>query len=161
MHIWTLNSMIGPLCLKEEDGALTELWFDTDGAPELEALPRKSAPTALLAEAEQQLNEYFAGLRTVFDLPLAPRGTAFQRAVWEALQEIPYGETRTYGELAAAIGHPKASRAVGGACHRNPIAILIPCHRVIGSNRALTGYAAGLDIKQSLLSLEGVECKGD
>ena len=110
----------------------------------------------LLDAAEAQLREYFAGARRTFDLPLAPHGTAFQQRVWAALRAIPYGETCTYGELAAAIGSPNASRAVGMANHRNPIPIIIPCHRVIGANGTLTGYAGGLEIKRKLLALEGI-----
>ena len=106
--------------------------------------------------APAQLREYFAGTRRTFDLPLAPRGTAFQQRVWAALRAIPYGETCTYGELAAAIGSPSASRAVGMANHHNPIPIVIPCHRVIGANGTLTGYAGGLEIKRKLLALEGI-----
>ena len=115
-----------------------------------------SVASPLLDAAEAQLREYFAGTRRTFDLPLAPRGTAFQQRVWAALRAIPYGETRTYGELAAAIGSPSASRAVGMANHHNPIPIVIPCHRVIGANGTLTGYAGGLEIKRKLLALEGI-----
>jgi methylated-DNA-[protein]-cysteine S-methyltransferase len=104
--------------------------------------------------AVTQLEEYFAGRRTRFDLPLAPRGTAFQRAVWGALTRIPYGETASYGDIARAIGKPAASRAIGGANHRNPIAIIIPCHRVIGADGSMTGYGGGLPRKQRLLALE-------
>lgn len=105
-------------------------------------------------EAQKQLEEYFSGKRTVFDLPLQPQGTEFQQAVWEALQEIPFDETRSYGDIAKAIGKPKAARAIGQANNRNPIAIVIPCHRVIGSNHQLTGYAGGLWRKEFLLDLE-------
>ena len=115
-----------------------------------------SVASPLLDAAEAQLREYFAGTRRTFDLPLAPRGTAFQQRVWAALRAIPYGETRTYGELAAAIGSPSASRAVGMANHHNPIPIVIPCHRVIGANGTLTGYTGGLEIKRKLLALEGI-----
>lgn len=108
----------------------------------------------LLLRAAEELGEYFAGRRRSFTLPLAPRGTEFQQRVWEALRRIPCGETRTYGEIARAIGQPRACRAVGMANNRNPIAILIPCHRVIGSDGSLTGYAAGIGIKQRLLELE-------
>jgi methylated-DNA-[protein]-cysteine S-methyltransferase len=101
-----------------------------------------------------QLEEYFAGERQEFDLDLAPGGTPFQMQVWRALREIPYGETASYGEIAAAVGQPGAARAVGGANNRNPIAIVIPCHRVIGSNGTLTGYGGGLPRKQQLLALE-------
>ncbi len=100
-------------------------------------------------EISLQLQEYEAGVRQTFTLPLAPKGTQFQLKVWKALLKIPYGETRTYQEIARAIGQPKASRAVGGACHRNPIGLIIPCHRVIGSNGKLTGYYGGLDLKKN------------
>ena len=136
------------------DDAICGLTLCPDGVPELEPLPRKVCETPLLQEAEEQLNEYFAGARREFDLPLAPKGTAFQKAVWAEMNKIPYGETRTYGQLAAAVGKPKASRAVGGACHCNPIAILQPCHRVVGSTGKLTGYAYGVEMKQYLLELE-------
>lgn len=108
----------------------------------------------LHALAMRQLREYAEGRRKVFDLPLNPIGTPFQRKVWQALLAIPYGETRTYGQIAQAIGMPKASRAVGGACNRNPIGIIIPCHRVIGSNGKLTGYYGGLEFKELLLEHE-------
>ena len=111
--------------------------------------------TPLLLEARRQLEEYFAGLRAAFSLPLAPEGTDFQKAVWRELENIPYGETRTYGQIARALGNPKASRAVGMANHKNPVEIMIPCHRVIGADGSLTGYAGGLDIKETLLRLEG------
>jgi len=109
---------------------------------------------ALLERAARELKEYFAGTRRDFTLPLAPAGTPFQLQVWRALRAIPYGETRTYGQIAAAVGRPKASRAVGGANNRNPLPIVIPCHRVIGSNGQLTGYAGGLETKRLLLRLE-------
>lgn len=108
----------------------------------------------LLWQAAAELGEYFAGRRRNFTLPLAPRGTEFQQRVWSELRRIPCGETRTYGEIARAIGQPRACRAVGMANNRNPIAILIPCHRVIGRDGSLTGYAAGLNVKRQLLELE-------
>lgn len=111
-------------------------------------------PSPVLWEGERQLAEYFAGKRTAFDLPLQPEGTDFQKSVWQALTEIPYGETATYGEIAAKIGNPKACRAVGMANNRNPIAVIVPCHRVVGAKGDLTGYAAGLDKKDFLLKLE-------
>ncbi len=111
-----------------------------------------AAPFPLL---RRQLAEYFAGERTAFELPLAPTGTPFQRDVWDALLAIPYGETRSYGELAAAVGKPGAARAVGRANHDNPIGVVIPCHRVIGAAGSLTGYAGGIDRKRYLLELEG------
>ena len=108
----------------------------------------------LLLKAEQQLMEYFEGVRTVFDLPYQVNGTDFQKSVWDALAKIPYGTVKTYGTIAKEIGSVKASRAVGGACNKNPIAIVIPCHRVVGSNGNLTGFAGGLTVKETLLQLE-------
>ena len=110
--------------------------------------------TPLIKKAASQLAEYFAGRRRKFDLPLSPEGTEFQRSVWQALQSIPFGETRSYGNIAAQIGNPKACRAVGMANNRNPIVIIIPCHRVIGQDGSLTGYGGGIDIKQYLLDME-------
>lgn len=110
--------------------------------------------TALLNKCRAQLEEYFAGKRTTFTIPLDIIGTSFQKKVWEALTAIPYGETRTYKEIAMQIGHPRATRAIGQACNRNPIVIIVPCHRVVGSN-GLTGYAGGLNKKKWLLDLEG------
>ncbi len=143
----TIGSPVGPLTLTEVDGALAELRFGgvVSGAP---------APSPLLRQAEEELAEYFAGRRRRFTLPVAPQGTPFQRSVWEALQRIPYGATSTYGRIAAHVGRPKACRAVGMANHRNPIAIVIPCHRVVGSDGTLTGYAGGLGVKERLLQLE-------
>lgn len=141
-------SPIGILTLTQQDDSIIRLDFpgvSMQGAPE---------PTQLLLEACRQLREYFAGQRRSFQLPLAPQGTPFQQQVWQALAEIPYGETRTYGEIAEAIGRKGASRAVGAANHRNPLPIFIPCHRVIGANGSLTGYAGGLETKRFLLALE-------
>jgi len=109
-----------------------------------------------LPEVRRQLDDYLAGRRRDFDVPLETGGTPFQRLCWDALRRIPYGETRTYGEMAREIGRPKAVRAVGHANHDNPIGVIIPCHRVIGANGSLTGYAGGLDMKRVLLELEGV-----
>jgi methylated-DNA-[protein]-cysteine S-methyltransferase len=109
---------------------------------------------SILIETERQLKEYFAGKRDVFSIPLDMRGTAFQKDVWRALQEIPFGKTLSYGEIAKQLGRPTASRAVGAANGRNPISIVVPCHRVIGSSGKLTGFAGGLDTKARLLSLE-------
>lgn len=147
MSTRAIETPIGPLTLQADEAAVTAIRFGADGA-------RDASP--LLDAAEAQLREYFAGARRTFDLPLAPHGTAFQQRVWAALRAIPYGETRTYGELAAAIDSPNAGRAVGMANHRNPIPIIIPCHRVIGANGTLTGYAGGLEIKRRLLALEGI-----
>jgi methylated-DNA-[protein]-cysteine S-methyltransferase len=110
--------------------------------------------TNLLRNAALQLNEYLEGKRNSFDLPLNPKGTEFQKKVWAALCDIPYGETRSYKQIAESVGNPKACRAVGMANNKNPIMIFIPCHRVVGSDGSLTGYAGGLDMKEKLLSLE-------
>ena len=144
----------GPMALEGET-ALTRLWLPGT-RPDLCG---KGEETPLLRAAREALMAYFAGERRDFDLPLDPAGTDFQRAVWEALRAIPYGGTRTYGEIAAAVGRPKAVRAVGQANHVNPLPIFIPCHRVVGKGGALTGYAGGLDLKRALLALEsGKEC---
>ena len=153
---WTvIDSPIGELRLVERDGALTQIEFtpfrDSDGRPR----GVRSDDHPLLLEAARQLQAYFAGDLTDFDLPLAPTGSAFQHAVWEQLTKIGYGETASYGQIAARLGKTNAaSRAVGLANGSNPIPIVIPCHRVIGANGTLTGYAGGLDRKQTLLSLE-------
>lgn len=147
MSTRAIETPIGPLTLEADENAVTAIRFSAGGAQDA---------SPLLDAAEAQLREYFAGARRTFDLPLAPHGTAFQQRVWAALRTIPYGETRTYGELAAAIDSPNASRAVGMANHRNPLPIIIPCHRVIGANGTLTGYAGGLEIKRRLLALEGI-----
>ncbi|MGM9530715.1 methylated-DNA--[protein]-cysteine S-methyltransferase, partial [Intestinibacter sp.] len=110
----------------------------------------------LTKKAYVQLKEYIEGQRKQFDLPLTPNGTEFQRKVWNALTKIPYGETRSYKDIAIAVGNEKASRAVGMANNKNPIPIIIPCHRIVGSNKKLVGYAGGLDLKEKLLSLEGI-----
>ncbi|MCF0161743.1 MAG: methylated-DNA--[protein]-cysteine S-methyltransferase [Fusobacterium necrophorum] len=143
-------SPIADLYLVEERGQLVEISFhQLEHREEME-----EKRTELLEEAERQLQEYFAGRLQHFDLPLHPQGTEFQKKVWKALMSIPYGETRSYGEIAKQIGKEKAVRAVGGANHVNPISIVIPCHRVIGKNGSLTGYGGGLKIKETLLTLE-------
>lgn len=140
-----LDTPLGEMYLEGDDRYITALRFGkADG----------DNPSPVLCMAKTQLEEYFSGSRTAFDLPLQPQGTEFQRTVWQALCEIPYGETATYGEIAAKISNPKACRAVGMANNRNPIAIIIPCHRVVGANGTLTGYAGGLDKKEFLLKLE-------
>lgn len=145
-------SPIGPLTLIEENGALVEVRWNFN-------LPRDAAPmalpsTPLLRQATSELTDYFAGKLREFTVPLAPKGTPFQQKVWAALREIPYGETRSYKELAIAVGNEKACRAVGMANNRNPLPIFIPCHRVVGSDGKLVGYAGGLDVKTYLLNLE-------
>ena len=154
MNVWYINSILGAICLEEENDALCGVHFCPDGAPELEPLPRRVVETPLLQEAEEQLNEYFAGVRREFDLPLAAKGTAFQQAVWAQLRKIPYGEVRTYGQLAASPVCTRSLLPRGSACHRNPLCIVVPCHRVIGADGSLTGYAEGLEIKEYLLELE-------
>ncbi len=144
-HRLCFLSPAGPLTLVERDGALVGLRFEAE---------EDTDPSPLLLRAREELEEYFAGRRREFDLPLSPHGTPFQRQVWQALRTIPYGSTCTYGQLAAAVGNPRAARAVGMANHRNPLPILIPCHRVIGSTGSLTGYAGGLERKRLLLSIE-------
>lgn len=147
------QSPIGEICIEEENGKITGLFMVKEDRKERE-LFHEADETEVLKEAKKQLEEYFNGIRKEFCLPLNPDGTTFQRKVWEALQAIPYGQTRSYGEIAAAVGNKKASRAVGGANHKNPIMIVIPCHRVIGANGSLTGFGGGLEVKQYLLNLE-------
>jgi methylated-DNA-[protein]-cysteine S-methyltransferase len=154
-HI-VVASPIGPLTLVAEHGKLTGLYMDTQGRqPAAGVVGHPGVPAdEPFMSAARQLAEYFAGRLTVFDLPLAPAGTQFQRRVWAALQTIPYGQTWSYGQLAREVGNASASRAVGLANGRNPIAVVIPCHRVIGSDGSLTGYGGGLDRKRYLLGLE-------
>lgn len=154
MHILRINSMFGTVELVEENNALVRVSLRSGESPELDAIPCRKAPSPLLEEAEQQLNEYFCHLRTEFDLPLAPQGTPFQKEVWAQLEQIPYGETRTYGQIAAALGKPHAAQAVGAACRCNPLWLILPCHRVVGAKGALTGYVYGTDLKQALLEWE-------
>ncbi len=150
MKIFRVLTPLGEMALGEEGGKISRLWLRAQDAPEAEP----DSPTPLLRQAARQLEEYFAGRRKVFDLPLNPQGTPFQQKVWRALCAVPYGQTASYGRIAAAVGSPKACRAVGMANHANPIAIFIPCHRIIGSDGSLTGYGGGLDIKRALLALE-------
>ena len=150
MQIRIIDSPVGKLRLVAEDGFLTELRFGGEPA----VFDRDAENDRLLDEVERQLGEYFSGTRREFDLPLRMKGTPFQLKDWEALKEIPYGETVTYGEIARRIGSLKACRAVGMANHSNPISIIVPCHRVIGKSGKLTGYGGGLNVKQMLLDLE-------
>ena len=140
-------------CLEEEGGALRRLYL-----PNQPAEPA-GEETPVLARGRAELLEYFRGERRAFTVPLEPRGTPFQRRVWDALAAVPWGETVTYGALARQIGSPGAVRAVGQANHRNPLPIFLPCHRVVGADGSLTGYAGGLDMKRFLLDLEGA-CYG-
>lgn len=140
-----ISTPVGGLVLEEAEGKLTRIY------------PGKTEETSaapVLVEAKTQIAEYFAGERREFQLPLAPQGTEFQRKVWQALLEIPYGETTHYGALAEQIGRPKGARAVGMALNRNPIPIIIPCHRVVGKDGSLTGFAWGLEAKITMLNLE-------
>ena len=152
MIFTTMHSPVGTILIARNADGITAIEFESELRPPPPAEWERS--THALADAVEQLREYFAGARTRFDLPLAPSGTPFQRSVWDALIEIPFGETRAYLEIARRIGRPDASRAVGAANGRNPIAIVIPCHRVIGTSGSLTGYAGGLAIKRALLDLE-------
>jgi methylated-DNA-[protein]-cysteine S-methyltransferase len=155
----TVDSPVGQLTLVALDGVLTGLYMDYQrhrpaasvfGVPSPDPLP----------DVKTQLTEYFAGTRTEFDLPMTMLGTPFQQRVWAALQDIPYGETISYGELAAELGNPKASRAVGLANGKNPISIIVPCHRVVGANGDLTGYGGGIERKRHLLDFERVHTGG-
>ncbi|MDR2041425.1 MAG: methylated-DNA--[protein]-cysteine S-methyltransferase [Tannerella sp.] len=151
MNFMYYHSPAGILRVAENGKAITHIqWAGTQPAPAETA----QEPTPLLREAARQLSEYFAGQRRTFDLPLAPQGTAFQLRTWQALREIPYGQTRSYKQVAEAIGCPKGARAVGGANNRNPVSILTPCHRVIGADGRPVGYAGGLEAKKWLLALE-------
>ena len=149
-YIYYKNTKIGKIGIQEENGNITKLGFKL----QLEEEGCKEKETLLIKEAFKQIEEYIKGTRKEFDLPLNPEGTEFRKKVWRELRKIPYGKTVSYGAIAKNIGNPKASRAVGGANNKNPIAIIIPCHRVIGSNGKLVGYAGGLDIKQKLLEIE-------
>ena len=142
-----MSTPVGVITLCQKGGALCAIRFGGTG---------RRDETPLLLQAQRELEEYFAGRRTSFSVPLSIQGTEFQQRVWRALQEIPYGQTLTYGEIARRIGRPKAGRAVGMANHCNPIPIIVPCHRVVGANGRLTGYAGGLAMKKMLLEIEGI-----
>ena len=162
VHFLISSSPVGPIELTETDGALTGVrLLGAHGLSEhgLGANSTDTARTALLRRAQKQLTEYFAGRRHSFDLPLAPHGTEFQRAVWSQLSNIPFGATSTYGAIARAVGQPQAARAVGGAIGANPLPIVVPCHRVLAGDRRLTGFSGGdgVPTKVTLLTLEGCE----
>lgn len=154
MYYHIVKSPLGPILLAGDEKGLKYVNF-MKGKKKLEVPDGWQENKEFFRDVSRQLEAYFSGKLNSFDIKLAPEGTEFQKSVWKALCEIPYGETRTYGEIAKNIGNPKASRAVGLANNRNPIAIIVPCHRVIGANGKLTGYASGLDIKAFLLRLEG------
>ena len=147
IYQYSYETKLGSVTIVEEDGALLAITTHRT----YEGIKQE---TLLIKEAYSQLSEYLLGERKSFDLPLNPRGTVFQQQVWKALCDIPYGETRSYKQIAEAIGNPKAVRAVGMANNRNPLLIVVPCHRVIGANGQLVGYGAGIDKKEFLLKLE-------
>lgn len=150
-----LPTPLGPMWLAADAQGLVGAWFDDEKhfhgpPPEW----REDATQPLLGRAAAQLQDWFAGRRRDFDLPLAPRGTPFQQAVWREIARVGWGETRAYGVVAAAIGRPRAVRAVGAATGRNPLTLIVPCHRLLGRDGALTGYAGGLERKRALLAFE-------
>jgi methylated-DNA-[protein]-cysteine S-methyltransferase len=151
----SIDSPVGPLLLAASDDGLRVIEFHESRHPARRGPDWTQGTHPLLERAREQLDEYFTGRRREFDLPLAPQGTAFQRTVWQTLSTIPYGRTISYRDLAERIGRPTATRAVGAANGRNPLPIVLPCHRVIGADGSLTGFGGGLKTKQFLLSLEG------
>ncbi|MGP1677153.1 MAG: methylated-DNA--[protein]-cysteine S-methyltransferase [Burkholderiales bacterium] len=145
----------GPMLLVADGEGLSGVYFNGQKYhPQIASQWRRDAGHAPLRQAKRELAEYFGGERKRFDAPLAPEGTAFQRSVWKAISSVGYGETITYGELAKRAGCPGSARAAGAATGRNPIGVIVPCHRIVGSNGSLTGYAGGLDRKRALLALE-------
>ncbi len=152
-YIKKMNTKIGTISIIEEDNVIIAV--EINKKVKYDEIQVKDTP--ILKETEKQLKEYLEGTRKNFTVPLNPKGTKFMKEVWTALQEIPYGEIRTYRQIAERIGKPKAARAVGMANHRNPIPIMIPCHRVIGANGKLVGYALGIERKEFLLRLEKEE----
>ena len=151
----TVRSPVGKLKLVASDKGLVAILWENEKPRRVPLSElQKNDRHPILLKTEQQLNEYFAGQRQQFSIALDMRGTRFQKNVWDALLAIPFGETRSYGQLAKQLGNPKASRAVGAANGRNPLSIIVPCHRVIGSSGKLTGFAGGLETKAHLLSLE-------
>ena len=149
-NVCYMSSPIGLLGIAEENGQITDVFFGRENAP----IGTLETVTPILQRAMTELKEYFKGERRDFSIPLDPHGTEFQRSVWDALLTIPYGETRSYSQIAQQIGSPEACRAVGTANHNNPISIFIPCHRVIGQDGSLVGYGGGLEAKKFLLDLE-------
>lgn len=155
MNYFVYGMPLGRLTIVADDEGLTRILF---GPHCIEGAVRR--PSALTNTAATQLQEYFAGKRRKFDLPLAPQGTEFQLKVWESLSKIPYGQTRTYAQIAEAVGNSRGFRAVGLANNKNPLPIVVPCHRVIGTGGRLVGYAAGIKVKRYLLELEGIDVDG-
>ena len=154
MNYFYIETPIGKLLIAGDAESVRHIRFPEKGAPASPDAGWIEGAIGPLRETARQLNEYFEGRRKDFDLPLLPEGTQFQKSVWRKLQDIPYGQTISYGELARRVGNPKASRAVGAANGQNPIPIVIPCHRVIGANGKLTGFGGGLPTKEALLGLE-------
>ena len=152
MKKYVYNTIIGPIEIVEEDGYIIKLGFSIDDKVEKEE-------TNLIKVTYKQIEEYLLGNRKKITVPIKLKGTEFQKKVWNALLEIPYGKTMSYKQIAEKIGNPKACRAVGMANHNNPIAIIVPCHRVIGNNRKLVGYAGGVEVKQKLLEIESNKYK--
>lgn len=148
MYKYYYKTPVGIMCIKENDGYITEIHMgkDSDTVEEIE--------TKLIRKTYEEIMRYFSKKRKSFDIPIKLEGTEFQKRVWDALIQIPYGKTCTYKDIAEKIGNPKACRAVGGANNKNPIMIIVPCHRVIGKNGDLVGYAGGIEVKQKLLDLE-------
>lgn len=151
INTYTYDTDYGQITISEENDCIIEI---TSGSSRLNAHNITNIESSLIKKAHDQLDEYFKGIRKSFDLPLAPKGTEFQKKVWNALLKIPYGSTCSYKDIAVMIGNEKACRAVGGANNKNPIFIIIPCHRVIGANGSLVGYGSGLELKKRLLDLE-------
>lgn len=147
MNIQSFDSVIGRIVVEDDGSFITRLYIDN-------TFIGTGDKSRLFTVAKTQLEEYFCGKRREFDIPLKLNGTEFQNTVWNALLTVPYGKTASYKDIAALIGKPKAARAVGGANNKNPIMIIVPCHRVVGANGSLTGYAYGTDIKQKLLDIE-------
>lgn len=164
-YITTVESPCGPLlCVVDEAGAVVRIEFSGKDGRDSQRMTERLRDRGIeviedpgrTAEVRRQLEEYFAGRRCEFDLLLSPQGTPFELAVWEELKKIPFGETRSYGEIAAALGRPGSARAVGRANGANPIPIVVPCHRVIGADGSLTGFGGGLEAKSRLLEIEGL-----
>jgi methylated-DNA-[protein]-cysteine S-methyltransferase len=150
-----MESPVGKLKLVASTNALRAILWEQERPNRVKLAPLRLDPQQpILIETERQLREYFAGTRNAFDLPLEPAGSEFQKKVWQALREIPFGQTRSYLDLARSVGSAKAVRAVGAANGKNPLSIVVPCHRVVGANGALTGFAGGLEVKAKLLALE-------
>ena len=156
-YFTTMHSPLGEVTLQASDAGVLGIWFETC-TTKPDELGERCSLHPVLSKAVAQMEEYFAGKRQQFDVPLAATGTEFQQKVWQALTTIPYGETWCYQDLADAIGNPNAVRAVGLANGKNPISVIVPCHRVIGKNGKLTGYAGGVERKQKLLALEKEVC---